>query len=197
MDYLAGGLTTKHITIMHGVALWQGMRQSFLRGYFQQHKDSERCSVRLWLIGRKIRGGLAVDWYPAKTQGPSTAHDLSKKLRDHASLGMTVHRGTAKSSAAVRNSDACSGFHDRRFRFWVIVNARMNWVRYRSHATYSRQPRQVRKEATVTGSCVCSEVPVPDFFPQVSFGSSRTSDYPLLHSFTTSFRRNRVFGPSI
>src|SRR5580765_3419050 len=43
------------------------------------------------------------------------------------------------------------------------VNARMVWVRYRSHATYSRQPRQVRKEATVTGSCVCSESPVPDF----------------------------------
>ena len=38
----------------------------------------------------------------------------------------------------------------------------MKQVRYRSHATYSRQPRQVRKEATVTGSCVCSEVPVPD-----------------------------------
>ena len=42
-----------------------------------------------------------------------------------------------------------------------IANARMFPVRHRSHATYSRQPRQVRKEATVTGSCVCSEVPVP------------------------------------
>jgi len=42
------------------------------------------------------------------------------------------------------------------------VNAMMVWVRYRSHATHSRQPRQVRKEATVTGSCVCSEFPVPD-----------------------------------
>src|SRR5215813_12200573 len=70
-----------------------------------------------------------------------------------------------------------------------IANVRMNQVRYRSHATYSRQPRQVRKEATVTGSCVCSEVPVPDlFFPQPLFASSRTSDYPLLHSFTTFFR---------
>ena len=29
-------------------------------------------------------------------------------------------------------------------------------VRYRPRATHSRQPRQVRKEATVTGSCVCS-----------------------------------------
>jgi len=37
-------------------------------------------------------------------------------------------------------------------------------VRHRSYATYSRQPRQVRKEATVTGSCVCSEPPVPDYF---------------------------------
>src|SRR5690348_5905581 len=41
-------------------------------------------------------------------------------------------------------------------------NARMIQVRHRSYATYSRQPRQVRKEATVTGSCVCSEPPVPD-----------------------------------
>jgi len=27
---------------------------------------------------------------------------------------------------------------------------------------HSRQTRQVRKEATVTGSCVCSGFPVPD-----------------------------------
>ena len=43
----------------------------------------------------------------------------------------------------------------------AIADARMIQVRHRSHATYSRQPRQVRKEATVTGSCVCSGVPVP------------------------------------
>jgi len=47
-------------------------------------------------------------------------------------------------------------------RSFLIPNARMIQVRYRSHATHSRQPRQVRKEATVTGSCVCSESPVPD-----------------------------------
>jgi hypothetical protein len=41
------------------------------------------------------------------------------------------------------------------------LNARIIQVRHRSHATYSRQPRQVRKEATATGSCVCSGVPVP------------------------------------
>jgi hypothetical protein len=41
------------------------------------------------------------------------------------------------------------------------LNARIIQVRHRSHATHSRQPRQVRKEATVTGSCVCSGVPVP------------------------------------
>ena len=45
-----------------------------------------------------------------------------------------------------------------------LENARMIQVRHRSHATYSRQPRQVRKEATVTGSCVCSESPVPGYF---------------------------------
>src|SRR5262249_9403887 len=37
-------------------------------------------------------------------------------------------------------------------------------VRHRSRATFSRQPRQVRKEATVTGSFVCSGSPVPGFF---------------------------------
>jgi len=42
--------------------------------------------------------------------------------------------------------------------------ARMIQVRHRSHATYSRQPRQVRKEATVTGSCVCSGSPVSGLF---------------------------------
>ena len=48
--------------------------------------------------------------------------------------------------------------------FVLIVNGKIVWVRYRSHATYSRQPRQVRKEATVTGSYVCSGFPVPGFF---------------------------------
>jgi len=42
-------------------------------------------------------------------------------------------------------------------------NVKMTAVRHRSRATFSRQPRQVRKEATVTGSFVCSEVPVPGF----------------------------------
>jgi hypothetical protein len=37
-------------------------------------------------------------------------------------------------------------------------------VRHRPRATHSRQPRQVRKEATVTSSCVCSGCPVPGFF---------------------------------
>ncbi len=36
-------------------------------------------------------------------------------------------------------------------------------VRHRFRATFSRQPRQVRKEATVTGSFVCSGAPVPGF----------------------------------
>src|SRR3954465_3183783 len=44
-------------------------------------------------------------------------------------------------------------------------------VRYRSHATHSRQPRQVRKEATVTGSCVCSGSPVPGYFLPSLFGT--------------------------
>src|SRR6202045_3688213 len=43
-------------------------------------------------------------------------------------------------------------------------NGKLLGVRYRSHATHSRQPRQVRKEATVTSSGVCSGFPVPGFF---------------------------------
>jgi hypothetical protein len=59
-------------------------------------------------------------------------------------------------------------------------------VRHRSHATFSRQPRQVRKEATVTGSCVCSEFPVPGLF----FCSGlRPSYYEVLHIFYDSFRK--------
>src|SRR5215467_4760034 len=77
-----------------------------------------------------------------------------------------------------------------------VANGKMIWVRHRSHATYSRQPRQVRKEATVTGSCVCSEAPVPGFFfPQTP--RLLNLRYPVLHSFTYSFRRKVPFGPSI
>src|SRR5579859_2715534 len=65
----------------------------------------------------------------------------------------------------------CADVHSR--------NARILQVRHRSYATYSRQPRQVRKEATVTGSCVCSEPPVPDFF-----GSRRVVPALLTTRFT-------------
>jgi hypothetical protein len=60
--------------------------------------------------------------------------------------------------------------------------ARMIQVRHRSHATYSRQPRQVRKEATVTGSCVCSGSPVPGLFAELGdlFHSS-SSRFTSLH----------------
>src|SRR3979411_1945204 len=69
------------------------------------------------------------------------------------------------------------------------LNARIIQVRHRSHATYSRQPRQVRKEATVTGSCVCSGVPVPDLFAAL-----RASDFPLgCYYFDFLFRRLQIF----
>src|ERR1700751_4533435 len=74
-------------------------------------------------------------------------------------------------------------------------NARMIQVRHRSHATYSRQPRQVRKEATVTGSCVGSEVPVSDFF--ISTLACHDSDYSNLHFINYSFRKKRFLGASI
>src|SRR4051794_30294743 len=73
-------------------------------------------------------------------------------------------------------------------------DARIVSVRHRSHATHSRQPRQIRKEATVTGSCVCSEFPVSGFyfylFSTPTLGSLCTSDYRFLHSFYQSFRKN-------
>ena len=68
-------------------------------------------------------------------------------------------------------------------------------VRHRSHATYSRQPRQVRKEATVTGSCVCSESPVSDYF----FLPATCRLVPALLitwiyiPFTSSLRKKRFF----
>src|SRR5882757_9615733 len=51
-----------------------------------------------------------------------------------------------------------------RVRWCPNLDGKLLRVRYRSHATFSRQPRQVRKEATVTGSYVCSGFPVPGFF---------------------------------
>ena len=69
-------------------------------------------------------------------------------------------------------------------------DARIVEVRHRSRATYSRQPRQVRKEATVTGSCVCSESPVPGLF---SFHTRCSSVPPITKIdplFTTLCARN-------
>jgi len=42
-----------------------------------------RREKKLWLIERKNPRwqDLAADWYPSETQGPSTAHDLSKTER--------------------------------------------------------------------------------------------------------------------
>ena len=75
-----------------------------------------------------------------------------------------------------------------------ISDARMIQVRHRSYATFSRQPRQVRKEATVTGSCVCSEFPVPDLFSYyVVPALPTTRDLP---TFYHSFRKKRLFRAS-
>src|SRR5579864_638932 len=54
--------------------------------------------------------------------------------------------------------------HDGKGTLVSLTNGKLTRVRYRSHATHSRQPRQVRKEATVTSSGVCSGFPVPGFF---------------------------------
>ena len=71
----------------------------------------------------------------------------------------------------------------------------MEMVRHRSRATHSRQPRQVRKEATVTGSDVCSESPVSDLFfkcqPLLVIAPLITDFYT---PFTTLFARNPILG---
>jgi len=67
---------------------------------------------------------------------------------------------------------SCTKSHQPFARAAALFFARIIQVRHRSHATYSRQPRQVRKEATVTGSCVCSGVPVPGLF---CFGYAKLS----------------------
>src|SRR5258707_4195166 len=88
-------------------------------------------------------------------------------------------RGEGVRAQEARRDSSSTYAHARELR---QRNARMMQVRHRSYATYSRQPRQVRKEATVTGSCVCSEPPVPDLFLGVS---SCPSDY---QRFTRSLR---------
>ena len=83
-------------------------------------------------------------------------------------------------------------------RFALTADARMISVRHRSYATHSRQPRQVRKEATVTGSCVCSESPVPGLsIPQ--FPSWNHSSHPfrkLYTPLTKELRKNPLLGTS-
>src|SRR5579859_938745 len=73
-------------------------------------------------------------------------------------------------------------------------DVKLKQVRHRSHATFSRQPRQVRKEATVTGSCVCSEVPVSDFnfFPTPCWFGLWPSDYRNLHPLYDSLRKKQL-----
>src|SRR3981189_803367 len=65
-------------------------------------------------------------------------------------------------------------------------------VRHGSRATFSRQPRQVRKEATVTGSFVCSGSPVPGFF--VVFSGGCDDESALLHRLSPSRIRNSCAG---
>src|ERR1700751_3376639 len=98
---------------MHGVALWQGIRQrdtaKFFAGIFST--TQRRCSVRLWLIGRKNPHwrGLVVDWYPAEIQGPSTAHDLSKKTERSCSARDDSASEHCQEFCCGRNSDTCRG----------------------------------------------------------------------------------------
>ena len=69
-----------------------------------------RREKKLWLIERKNPRwqDLAADWYPQETQGPSTAHDLSKNerscsARDDNSFCGTQESGNTLSSRAKEN----------------------------------------------------------------------------------------------
>jgi len=68
-------------------------------------------------------------------------------------------------------------------------DVRIEQVRHRSRATHSRQPRQVRKEATVTSSCVCSGSPVSDFFVS---RKSVQSPAEQLNSLLPAFSLNKL-----
>jgi len=73
-----------------------------------------------------------------------------------------VFKGKVKITKGKRVRKAGSGFGPKRWCQWQRKTRMLkSHVRHRSRATSSRQPRQVRKEATVTGSCVCSGSPVP------------------------------------
>src|ERR1700687_2635502 len=61
---------------------------------------------------------------------------------------------TRQAASLRRGFSAASCFHG------LLLICR---VGHRFRATFSRQPRQVRKEATVTVSFVCSGAPVPGF----------------------------------
>src|SRR3954470_7469021 len=74
---------------------------------------------------------------------------------------------------AKREADTKSSNSQPRFRMAANTSTLAKWaddpvltsrngkiirVGHRSHAKHSRQPRQVRKEATATSSCLCSGV---------------------------------------
>src|SRR4051812_27446831 len=65
----------------------------------------------------------------------------------------------------------------RAFRHVALCYNRLSGIGTR--ATQSRQPRQVRKEATVTGSCVCSGRPGAWRYDQ-NLGSESACTSPLL-----------------
>ena len=72
-------------------------------------------------------------------------------------------------------------------------DVRIEQVRHRSRATHSRQPRQVRKEATVTSSCVCSGSPVSGFLVLLkSVQKSIQRPAEQLNSLLSAFSLNKL-----
>src|SRR5258707_6306539 len=104
-------------------------------------------------------------------------------------------RGEGVRAQEARRDSSSTYAHARELR---QRNARMIQVRHRSYATYSRQPRQVRKEATVTGSCVCSGFPVPGLIfvsTESRFHLRRTPSDALYTLFTTLCARSATSRP--
>jgi hypothetical protein len=107
--------------------------------------------------------------------GADSAEELIEHLQVSNGFGDLARRATVGveefvAGAPFHSNDAFAAHtevaqDDRirlRFNAWSSVLIILD-VRHRSRATFSRQPRQVRKEATVTGSFVCSGPPVPGF----------------------------------
>ena len=143
-----------------------------------QHKQIDRkLEVSINCLGQQIRFELSIGLWHRKSRGAQSS-SASEPFVQISRFGLKDSSSIVRQVPSRREGFRASFLHRKSHRLcacrWVggtasgeTVQLRLLesiQVRHRSHATYSRQPRQVRKEATVTGSCVCSGPPVPGLF---------------------------------